>query len=158
MSQHNPYCPRYEQDDESAYRAAKRPPELYGRYDDPHRYLRAAAKESSRALEIMWRRPSPTQNIEDVFDALARQWSDDTAHLSSVFKIMMHPAYRQIIGMGPKALPLIFKAMQKGPGHWIWALESITRHNPVDERPEIGRDMRAIKAAWIEWGTRHGHI
>ena len=144
--------------DDDEVRTVRDPLGAYGGYVDRHRHLRAAARESSKTLERMWRRPSPALDIERVFNALAQRWLQDTEHLSSVPKIMAHPAYQQLLGLGPKAVPLIFRAMQQRPGNWLWALEAITRYNPVLERPEIARSAKAIKAAWLEWGKRQGHI
>lgn len=150
---------RYAHDDQDDVRSVRDSLTAYGGYADKHRHLRADARESSKVLERMWRRSSPVQDIEQVFKSLTQRWLDDTAHVSAIPKIMAHPAYQQILGLGPKAVPLIFRAMQtQKPGHWLWALEAITRYNPVLEKPEIARSTKAIKNAWLEWGRRHGHI
>ncbi|MBI5057248.1 MAG: hypothetical protein HZB61_11610 [Nitrospirae bacterium] len=41
------------------------------------------------------------------FQILKLEWESETAHLSSITEISMHPAYQQIIGMGQVAVPFI---------------------------------------------------
>ena len=65
------------------------------------------------------------------FISLKSEWERDTAHLSSITEISMHPAYQQIIGMGADILPFIFFDMHSKPNYWFWALQSISGENPV---------------------------
>jgi hypothetical protein len=46
------------------------------------------------------------------FCRLVECWQRDTGHLSSAARTVMHPAYQAIIGMGPAALPLIFRELE----------------------------------------------
>ena len=48
------------------------------------------------------------------FRALADEWERDTCFLSSTTKMVMHPAYQRIIGMGPAAIPLILRKLKRG--------------------------------------------
>jgi|MudIll2142460700_1097286.scaffolds.fasta_scaffold04144_2 hypothetical protein len=90
------------------------------------------------------------------FSMLRAEWEADTAHLSSVTEIAMHPAYQQIIGMGPIAIPLILSAMKKKPDHWFWALRSITGEDPIlnENRGQIPQ----MTKAWLNWGVEQGYI
>ena len=90
------------------------------------------------------------------FSMLRAEWEADTAHLSSVTEIAMHPAYQQIIGMGPIAIPLILSAMKKKPDHWFWALRSITGEDPIlnENRGQIPQ----MTKAWLYWGVEQGYI
>lgn len=90
------------------------------------------------------------------FLSLKKEWEDNTAHLSSVTEIAMHPAYQKIIGMGPVAIPLILEEMKKKPGHWFWALKSITGEDPV--LPEKRGKIKQMTEAWREWGRKQGYI
>jgi len=90
------------------------------------------------------------------FATLATRWYQETAALSSVSQIAMHPAYQEIIGMGHTAVPLILRELQSKPGHWFWALRAITGEDPVS--PEERGKVRAMAAAWIQWGKERGHI
>jgi len=90
------------------------------------------------------------------FFRLKQEWEEVTAMLSSITEIAMHPAYQQIIGMGPIAIPFIMRELEERPAHWFWALKSITGEDPVppEKRGRIG-DMAK---AWLIWGREHDYI
>ena len=73
----------------------------------------------NRLIKILNIRSIPiaanTTDIEQTFQRLAREWKEETAHLSSMTKMVMHPKYQRIIGMGPAVLPLLFRELQKIP-------------------------------------------
>lgn len=90
------------------------------------------------------------------FERLAAEWRSATAHLSSVSAISTHPAYRQIIGMGPQAVPLILASLAQEPAHWFPALRALTGANPVP--PESRGALPEMRAAWLAWGAEHGLV
>lgn len=94
--------------------------------------------------------------LEAEFKVLSDQWRRETRMLSSDSDIAASFAYHQIIGMGEKALPLIFREMQERGGRWFWALRAITRQNPV--RPEDRGNVRSMTQAWLEWGRQHNYV
>lgn len=102
--------------------------------------------------------PISTQqaNPETRFLTLKTQWEVDTAILSSVTEIALHPAYQQIIGMGHTAIRLILLEMKKRPGHWFWALKSITGEDPV--LPEQRGRMKEMTQAWLRWGREKNYL
>src|SRR5258707_2021163 len=75
--------------------------------------------------------PIPTVAEEQKFRRLADQWRSETRALSSDSDIVANFAYYQIIGMGERALPLIFDEMQAHGGRSFWALRAITGEDPV---------------------------
>jgi len=89
------------------------------------------------------------------FLTLKADWEIETAHLSSITEIAMHPAYQQIIGMGRVSIPLILSEMKKKPGHWFWALKSITGEDPV--LPAQRGRIKAMTEAWLRWGKAQGY-
>lgn len=89
------------------------------------------------------------------FLKLKDQWEAETSILSSDTEIAMHPAYQQIIGMGTNAIPLILSEMKKKPGHWFWALKSITGEDPV--LPEQRGRVKEMTEAWLRWGREKGY-
>ena len=97
-----------------------------------------------------------TVAVETRFQALAANWKRDTRMTSSTTEMAMHPAYQQIIGMGERALPLIFHALQEAPDHWFWALKAITGEDPVPES-DRGR-IPAMRQAWLNWGKHNGFL
>jgi hypothetical protein len=90
------------------------------------------------------------------FHALKEKWEADTAHLSSIIEIAMHPAYQQIIGMGSDAILLILAELKKKPGHWFWALKSITGEDPV--LPQQRGRIKEMTEAWLLWGRQRGYF
>jgi len=90
------------------------------------------------------------------FDTLKKAWENDTAFLSSITEIAMHPAYQQIIGMGPIAIPFVLLELQTRPGHWFWALKSITGEDPVPS--ESRGKVNEMTEAWINWGTDQRYL
>lgn len=113
--------------------------------------LPLARKTLRRAYE-QW----AARDVEKLFVDLADRWHQETAHSSSITKVVMHPAYQQIIGLGKEALPLLLESLRSRPGYWFWALESIARETPVT--PDIAGHTRSMKRAWLDWGEKRGLI
>lgn len=90
--------------------------------------------------------------LRETFGALAKTWREDTGHLSSTLHKAMHPAYQQIIGLGPQALPLILQELKDRPNFWFWALRAISGEDPVQQ----GDNVEAATNAWIKWGFERG--
>jgi hypothetical protein len=92
------------------------------------------------------------------FDRLVSEWKESATAHSLEFKIAMHPAYQRMIGMGTEALPFIFENLksEKEPGHWFWALASITEANPVPKESR-GR-LSKMAAAWLKWGSENDYV
>jgi hypothetical protein len=90
------------------------------------------------------------------FERLAAEWEAATQFMSSTTQMSMHPAYQQIIGIGPDAIPLILGRMQAKPGHWFWALRAITCQDPV--APEDAGNVQAMTDAWLVWGRERGFL
>ena len=94
--------------------------------------------------------------VDEVFYDLAACWRAQTSMLPSVAKIVAHPAYQKIIGMGEDVVPLILSDLvQNGPDHWFWALAAITRENPVTDA--MAGDLRQMTEAWLEWGRQRSY-
>ncbi len=114
-------------------------------------------RESERSAEhflIPISRQKTTCSIK--FLELKSRWEAETAILSSITSIAMHPAYQQIIGMGLNAIPLILEEMKEKPGHWFWALKSITGKDPV--LPEQRGRIKEMTKAWLNWGKEQDYI
>jgi hypothetical protein len=90
------------------------------------------------------------------FFNLKEKWEAETALLSSVTEIAMHPSYQQIIGMGPCAIPLILWEMRKKQGLWFWALKSITGEDPVPAEHR-GR-VKEMTKDWLQWGEEQRYL
>ena len=98
---------------------------------------------------------STTPSLAQRFTDLATQWSQETGYHSNMTKRAMHPAYQQIIGMGPAVVPLILDEFRRGSVEdWFWALTAITGENPITEA--IAGHVPRMADAWIAWGEAHG--
>jgi hypothetical protein len=95
-------------------------------------------------------------DLERRFRELADGWQADVAHLSSTTARVQHPTYREIISLGPEAVPLLLRELERRPNHWFAALRSLTGADPVApaDRGHLGRMTRA----WIEWGKERGYL
>ena len=94
-------------------------------------------------------------NIEEKFENLVKRWKEETAFASTVLEMTTHPAYQQIIVIGPNDIHLILNKLSEKPDHWFWALKAITCEDPV---PENSRgDLNEMAKAWIDWGKEKGY-
>lgn len=110
--------------------------------------LVALSVESSKGL-------SDESSLVSKFQILARQWRQETRHLSLTSDIVLNTAYQQIIGMGSPVVPLLLQALKEQPDHWFWALRSITGGNPILPA-DRGRSLQMTEA-WLQWGRQHGY-
>ena len=94
------------------------------------------------------------QALRARFDVLADEWTKATRFQSSSTEIAIHPAYQQIIGMGPAVLPLILDRLAHRTEHWFWALGAISGEDPVD--PSDAGKVDAMAEAWLRWGGAKG--
>ena len=94
--------------------------------------------------------------IQRRFAALARVWLIETGGVSVSDRRIMHPAYQQIIGLGPRVIPVILQELEVRPNYWFWALRALTGENPVAE--EDAGIMSRMVDTWLNWGYAHGYI
>jgi len=96
------------------------------------------------------------EDLRVAFEELALVWTTETAHLSSPAKLMDHPAYRQVVGLGPAVSPLLLRDLAENRRLWFPALTAITGENPVPE--DAAGDIARMIGAWTDWGREHGLI
>ena len=88
------------------------------------------------------------------FRAYAETWRRQTRHLSSLTRIVSHPAYRAIVELGKPVLPLLLSELRDRPAHWLVALNQISGEDPA--RP--GSTFTEAVEAWLEWGRKLGYL
>lgn len=93
--------------------------------------------------------------FEAEFRRLVQEWTTAVRDLSSMHEMVGHPAYLQIIGKGPQAIPYIIRELQRQPDHWFAALEAIVGDSPV--MPDQRGDVVQMCEAWLEWAEREGY-
>lgn len=96
----------------------------------------------------------PDDQLPQRFGELAASWHEECCYLSSVREMALHPAYQQIIGMGPAVLPYLLDELEREPDHWFWALEAITGEDPV--RPEHQGLIHEMAQDWLRWAKGQG--
>jgi hypothetical protein len=103
------------------------------------------------------RSPLPNHpDIERRFRELVDEWQADVAHLSSTTARVQHPSYREIIALGPAAVPLLLRELERRPNHWFAALRSLTGADPVASADR--GHLERMAQAWIKWGKEHGYL
>ena len=90
------------------------------------------------------------------FNDLAEKWAAETAHHSSMSRIVLHRSYQEIIGLGRDVLPLILGRLSTDPNHWFWALRAIAGEDPVCAA-DVGK-FDAMRQAWLQWGCSRGFV
>jgi len=95
-------------------------------------------------------------DLERKFQRLAREWREETAHVSSMTDLVLHPKYQSIIGMGAAILPILFRELQSNPDYWFWALNAITEEDPTN--PEDTGDLLKLTESWLKWAKENGYL
>jgi hypothetical protein len=94
-------------------------------------------------------------DLEARFNDLAARWRAEVAHISSTMARLNHPAYQQIIELGPNVVPLLLRELEWRPNHWFAALKALTGVDPVS--PSDQGKIGLMAEAWIRWGREHGY-
>ena len=96
----------------------------------------------------------PTETIEEKFRRLASAWRTGTAYVSSSNDLVAHPAFQEIVGMGPGVIPLLLRELENRTGHLHRALRQITGADPVPPCDRGNIDKAA--EVWLRWGMEQG--
>lgn len=96
----------------------------------------------------------PGESLQMRFRRLADVWHRDTDYLSSMTVSDRHPAYQEIIRLGPDVLPLLLRDLEVNHTHWFAALEAITGARPLSA--EVAGNIPKMVDAWLQWAKDHG--
>lgn len=124
--------------------------------------VRSAYEVPRRVLRVYrWCKRSRfrTNTIDRLFRENADRWKEETAHLSSVTKMLAHPSYLRIVGLAKDSINhelerLLLRELENEPDYWFDALTAITGENPVHPQYDFDESVNA----WLEWGRRKGII
>jgi hypothetical protein len=94
-------------------------------------------------------------DVEQRFLELVAAWKRERGPHSSSARLAEHPAYEEIIRMGPEVVPLLLHELEREPDHWFRALHTLTGANPVPA--ESQGKVREMAAAWLRWGREQGY-
>ncbi len=92
---------------------------------------------------------------EERFHELVALWKRERGPHSSSARLAEHPAYQQIIRMGPQVVPLLLRELETTPDHWFRALHALTGADPVPEQSR-GK-VKEMAAAWLSWARTQGY-
>ncbi len=95
------------------------------------------------------------ESVEERFRRLAATWHKETDYLSSMSEASSHPAYQEIISLGPPVVPLLLHDLEQNHTHWFAALRGITGANPVP--PSAAGNISRMAEAWLRWAKDNGY-
>ena len=98
---------------------------------------------------------TPPETVEERFHRLANTWHRDTDYLSSMEEAERHPAYQEIIRLGPEVVPLLLRDLAENHTHWFAALEAITGARPVPAA--VAGKIPKMAEAWLRWAKDNGY-
>jgi hypothetical protein len=98
---------------------------------------------------------TPAETVEECFRRLAAVWHRDTDYLSSMEESETHPAYQEIIRLGPAVVPLLLRDLADNHTHWFAALATITGAQPVPA--SAAGNIPRIAEAWLRWAEDNGY-
>lgn len=96
-----------------------------------------------------------SETLEQRFRTLESIWTAETGHLSSTTKIINHPAFQEILTLGPRVIPLMLRDLEARPRLWVWALPRITGVDPIAEC-DCG-NIAKMSQAWLQWAKENGY-
>jgi hypothetical protein len=86
------------------------------------------------------------------FYQFLHKWVSETTFESNLDTITSHGAYRAIVAMGPRAVPLIVDELKIKPSLLVYAMEDITGERPY--APNMQGNIRAMSDHWVLWAER----
>lgn len=103
-------------------------------------------------------KPSPaattSESVAARFHRLADAWERATGHLSSMSAASEHPAYQEIVSLGPDVVPFLLRDLGENERHWFIALRKLTGANPVP--PSAAGNVPKMIDAWRQWAKENG--
>ncbi len=85
------------------------------------------------------------------FEDLCYEWERTRNPFLSGIENFVLPAYQQIIGLGPEAVPCLLRALTSNPDQWFWALGAITGADPVPSTHRGNMDL--MRRDWYSWAA-----
>ncbi len=135
----------------------KRPPQRLDAWTQRESFVadpRLWVKERER--HVVQTTPSEADSaFRATFEDLRDRWERETLNLSNITRIVVDDSHQQIIGMGPRVLPLIFADLRKSQRFWFPALRAITGADPISD--EDRGDFEAMRGSWLDWAAKNGY-
>ena len=97
----------------------------------------------------------PTESLAQRFQRLAADWHKAVGYHSSTTVRNHHPAYREVISLGPEVIPLLLRDLEDNHTHWFSALREITGADPIPE--SAAGNVPKMVDAWLRWAKDNGY-
>jgi hypothetical protein len=98
---------------------------------------------------------TPAETVQERFRGLAAAWHRDTDYLSSMEDAERHPAYQEIIRLGPAVVPLLLRDLAEHHTHWFAARKAITGAWPAPA--SAAGNIPQMAEAWFRWAEDNGY-
>jgi hypothetical protein len=98
---------------------------------------------------------TPSDALDQRFRELTELWEAETGHQSSMDKASLHPAYQEIIQMGPPVVPLLLRDLEMNHRHWFIALRKITGAQPIPI--SVAGNIPQMVESWLRWAKDNGY-
>jgi hypothetical protein len=95
-----------------------------------------------------------TDTVVERFRRLEAAWMAAVGHHSSTTKLVNHPAFQEILRLGPAVIPLMLRDLEQRPRLWVWALPDLTGVDPVP--PSDRGNIARMSEAWLRWAHANG--
>jgi hypothetical protein len=83
-------------------------------------------------------------------------WMAAVGHHSSTTKLVNHPAFQEILRLGPAVIPFMLRDLEHQARLWVWALPALTGADPV--QPSDRGNIAKMSEAWLRWAKANGSI
>lgn len=90
------------------------------------------------------------------FEALKREWLNETKYLSNPRLLYSNEKYQKIIEMGYNVVPYLLEDLKKNKNDWFFALEKIIKKNPI--KKDNAGNFNAMIEDWMEWAATNESI
>ena len=99
---------------------------------------------------------TPEEALANRFNALADLWEQETGGHSLTIHRTKHPAFQQVVDMGPAVITLLLHRMHNHDAFWFEALKAITGEDP--NRNTDPNSIIDIVEYWTYWGRLRGYL
>src|SRR5947209_27453 len=90
--------------------------------------------------------------IKSRIEALASEWGEhchQTWFSSNLSHYLDHPAYRELVALGPEAVPIIMDHYRRDDLPWEFVLQEITGVRMIDDLSAY--NPTEVRQRWLDW-------
>lgn len=95
-------------------------------------------------------------DLVELFLLYKQKLHEETKFLSNMSKVYENDWYRKIVELGMPVVPIIFAEMEREPGWWFHAINTITGEGPHVPSDAMGR-LDRLTEIFLKWGKEKGY-